>query len=84
MPASLHETFLVNVRRRMAELKINQREVAKRLGISDASVSQLLNAQFQPSPKVIEKVAKALRCNWLYLVTPVESDEIPEILEKTA
>ena len=76
MASSLHATFLENVRRRMDELEMSQRDLARSMDVSDAYVSQVLRGQTKPGPDGIEKFAKALRCNWLYLVTPVEPAEI--------
>jgi len=79
----LNETFVANVRYRLDSLKIDQRQFAKRLETSDAYVSQLLNGKIMPTLKTVEKVAKSLGCNALFLLTPVASETISKISSKT-
>ena len=77
MPAKLQEVFRENLRRRLRELKMSQRDLAILLGVSDASVSMLLNRDHAAKLDTVEKIAKVLRTNGLYLLTPANPEEIP-------
>ena len=79
MAAPLPAVFRANVRRRLAELDWRQNQLAESLGITEASVSILLNSTKSPGLEVVDKVAKALRCSGLYLLTPVASEESEKI-----
>ena len=74
-----NRVFRDNLRRRLTELQISQRELAKALDASDAYVSQLINGESSPTLDTVEKLSKALHANWLYLLTPVQSEEFSEI-----
>jgi len=77
MPATLHETFRINLRRRLDELKMSQRELAEVMGVTEAYVSQVLRGRNVPKLDLVEKFCKPLRTNSLYLLTPVEIPEEP-------
>ena len=81
MPASLHDTFRKNVRRRMGELGIKQRALADRMRVSEAYISQMLNANHVPTLTLVERVALAMGTTALYLLTPADSEESEKILD---
>jgi transcriptional regulator with XRE-family HTH domain len=58
--AAIHDAFQANLRRRLAELGIRQKDLAERLNCTEAYVSQLLSGHTHPGLEVLEKVAKAL------------------------
>lgn len=78
MPAKLQEVFRENLRRRLQELEMNQRDLAKALDVSDATVSILLNGGHAANLDTVERVAKVLRTSSLYLLTPANLEIIPE------
>ena len=84
VPAQLVVVFRENVRRRLAEQKMLQRDLAKALKISDASVSILLNGEHSPTLQMVEKVAKVLSTNALYLLTPVAAEDLSEMTANRA
>ena len=79
MAAPLPAVFRTNVRRRLIELDWKQNQLAGALGITEASVSILLNSTKSPGLEAVDKVAKALLCSSLYLLTPVASEESEKI-----
>lgn len=62
--------FGINIRARMAELNMNQRELAYRSGITPPNVSRYVNGLSSPGLYVLKKFAKVLEC-------PIE-DLIPD------
>jgi transcriptional regulator with XRE-family HTH domain len=54
--------LLVDFQRRMAELDINFAELARRLGLSRARVSELFSGRQNPTVGTLMKVAEALGC----------------------
>ncbi len=80
MPAQLADIFRRNLRRRLHELAMSQRDFAKATGVSDAAISGLLNGEYCPTLQKVDEVAKLLGTNSLYLLTAVEAEEIPEIV----
>jgi len=77
MPATLHETFRLNLRRRLRELNMSQRDLADAMDVTEAYVSQVLRGRNVPKLDLIEKFCKPLRTNSLYLLTPVDIPEEP-------
>ena len=78
MSAQLAQVFRQNFRRRLRELKMSQRDFARTAGVSDASVSGLLNGEYCPTLDKVDEVAKLLGTNSLYLLIPVEAEEFSE------
>ena len=78
MPPQLHETFRLNLRRRLRELGLSQRDFAKLMQVSDAYVSQVLNRDHVPTLETVDKIANKLQTNSLYFLTAVEAEEIPK------
>jgi len=54
--------LLVDFQRRMTELEINFAELARRLGLSRARVSELFSGRQNPTVSTLMKVAEALGC----------------------
>jgi transcriptional regulator with XRE-family HTH domain len=57
------------IKRRRTELGISQRELAKRVGVSDAYITQLeTRERINPTLDVLKKLAKALKVTVAELV----------------
>jgi transcriptional regulator with XRE-family HTH domain len=57
------------IKRRRTELGLSQRELAKRVGVSDAYITQLeTRERINPSLHVLKKLAKALKVTLAELV----------------
>ena len=57
------------IKQRRTELGLSQRALAKRVGVSDAYITQLeTRERTNPSLDVLKKLAKALRCQVSELV----------------
>lgn len=54
------EKFHVKLKIRMRELEINQKELAKRAGLSKSTLCYMMNGPYAPKVIHIIKVAKAL------------------------
>lgn len=52
--------MIAQIRAAMRERGVSQLELAQRLGISQARMSQLLSSRSNPTIKTLEKVCKAL------------------------
>jgi transcriptional regulator with XRE-family HTH domain len=67
-----------NLRRLMEFFKANQKEVAKKAGVSQKTISNMLNPGEQKSPQlsVIEKVASAFGVKTWHLLIPNCPDEL--------
>lgn len=74
--AQLQETFRDNLRRLLREKRMTQRDLAKLLETSDASISELINGNYSPMLKMVERVSSALRTNSLALLVPLALEEI--------
>lgn len=59
----LTRSFAEQVDREIERQGISQRELAKRLGVSEARVSVLLSGRQSPSLDTIRGVAEALNCD---------------------
>ena len=66
--STLHADFIENLRREMARQGINQTELAEKMEVSSAYVSQVLLAKNVPSLTVVENFAKALGVDRLQLL----------------
>lgn len=75
MPVNLHTVFLQNVRRRMSELGMTQRDLAKSMGVTEAYVSRLLAGKNVPSLEMPGRLAPHLGTTPLYLLTPSEPEK---------
>lgn len=52
-----------NVKRRMVALHINQKEIAKRAGITEVTISRYIHGHRKPTIDILYKIAKALECS---------------------
>ena len=77
MSATLHEIFLENVKRRLRELSISQRQFADLMAVSEQHISQLLAGRNVPKLDLVERVAGFLKTTPQYLLTPANLEEIP-------
>ncbi|MGW5477612.1 helix-turn-helix domain-containing protein [Streptomyces sp. NPDC004008] len=59
--------------RRRVEAGLNQRELARKAGISDAYMSQLARGVRPASPRVLKRLAQALDCEIVDLMPPEPS-----------
>lgn len=75
--ATLHNVFLENVKRRLGELDITQRDLAERMKVTEAYVSQIISGRNVPSLLMVERVAVRLETTAQYLLTPVAPEENP-------
>lgn len=63
-------SFTNDVARVMHEKNINQSELARRLGVSRARVSQLLQHASSPTLRTMVEVAQALECDVCPVIVP--------------
>lgn len=75
----LKTNFQENVKRLLKSERISQRELAKRLGVSDAAVSELLNGNYSPSLDYVERIAKALNQTNFSLLVPTTPEVISDL-----
>ena len=76
--ATLQESFRDNTRRRLREMGMTQTELARQLGTSHAYVSVMLSGKHAPTTDTIERVAKILGVNGLWIVTPIAAENLAE------
>ncbi len=57
------ELFGNNIKKIRRRKKFTQKELAKKVRVSQARISQVENPDYRPTMKVYEKVAKALGCS---------------------
>lgn len=62
------ESFIKRCKQRMEELKINQVDLAKRLGVPQPAVSHYLKGHRKPTSESIARYAEALECSPAFLV----------------
>lgn len=71
----LQKIFSKRIKRKLVSLGIDQRELAKRAGISEVSLSRYMSGYRKPTYDIIIRIAQALHCS------PGELIDINEILE---
>ena len=64
----LRESLAAAVRARRAELRLSQRELAKRSGVADATISKLETKQLSPSLETLAKLASGLELDLAELI----------------
>lgn len=62
MSAKIYDSFRANVRSRMVELEIRQKDLAKKLKKTPGYISQILSGTCRPSFEILEDFALALEC----------------------
>lgn len=60
--------FAKRIRRRITALDIDQREVARRAGITEVSLSRYIKGVRKPSYDIVIRIAQALECTPGYLL----------------
>lgn len=58
----LAQLLAKRIKRKMVPLHIDQRELARRAGITEASLSRYMKGQRKPTYNIIVKIAQALEC----------------------
>lgn len=58
----LAQLLAKRIKRKMVPLHIDQRELARRVGITEASLSRYMKGQRKPTYNIIVKIAQALEC----------------------
>lgn len=59
----LMQLFAKRIKRKMVPLHIDQRELAKRAGITEVTLSRYLNCQRKPTYDIVIRIAQALECS---------------------
>lgn len=73
--------FKDRLRTAMANNKVNARELSRKSGISESSISRYLLGQMEPKPDKVKLLAKALHVSEVYLLNIEEqTDPIPDLL----
>ena len=68
------KNFLRKIRE---ERNLTQEQLAKEAGITRCIISEFENGKHRPSPRTINKIAEALNCSYVFLMTGKEkSDEL--------
>ncbi len=70
MPQNLHDFFCTNVRRRRLELGMTQAQLAAKLGVAPAYISEIEGGRNSPTITTIDRFAEALQINGAHLLTP--------------
>lgn len=71
----LMRLFAKRIRRKIVALRIDQRELARRAGISEQTLSRYILCQRKPTVDMVIRIAQALECQ------PSELIDIDELLE---
>lgn len=56
------QLFAKRIRQRINRLNIDQRELARRAGISEVTLSRYIQCHRVPSMEIIDRIAAALEC----------------------
>lgn len=64
----LREEFTKRIKRRLQVLQIDQRELSRRAGISEVSLSRYLKCHRKPTYDIVIRLAQALECKPSYLI----------------
>ena len=67
--------FRDRLRKAMNDNNLNSRELSKRCGLSEASISRYLLGQMEPKVDAIKKMADALNCDFVWLLGYDESND---------
>lgn len=59
---NLRELFSKRIRQKIVLNNINQRELAKRAGLSEVSLSRYIQCKRKPTYDIVIRIAKALNC----------------------
>ena len=61
----------MRIKELLKEKGVTQKELAKRMGISDGAVSQILGGQYSPKLDTLQRIAQALEVDVAELFIPV-------------
>ena len=75
MSKRLYAAFVANVRNRMADLALSQKDLAERLGVTQGYVSQILSGHRRPGLDTLDDFARVL---------DTEPSDLIELLKKVA
>lgn len=64
----IKEVRIERIKRRMTELGLNSRELAKRSGISESGISRILTGEIEPRLKTFVKISDALKVDYIWLM----------------
>lgn len=64
----LKEIRISRIKKRMHELDLNSRELAKRANISESGISRIISGEIEPRLKTFIKIADALHCDYVWLM----------------
>lgn len=62
------QRFSKQINKRLRALNIDQRELARRIGINESTLSRYMNGHRDPSYRLIFRMAEALDCEPSYLI----------------
>jgi transcriptional regulator with XRE-family HTH domain len=65
---AINEAFPKRTKLMLAKLDINQREAARRIGITEVALSHLLHGKSNPRPQTVERAAKVFGVTVEYLL----------------
>lgn len=74
--------FAKNLKRLMLENNLNQTELAKKIGLSEAAISRYLNGTRFPSTKVVAKLMEAFNCKTSDLFESKDEQLAAKIVKK--
>ena len=75
--------FKKNLRRLLEQNNLNQAEFAKKIGVTEATVSRYVNGNRIPSTKIIGKIMKTLDCTYDELFEEgKENSQLEDIFSK--
>lgn len=74
----VQEKFISRLKTAMSKSDVNARELAKRSGLTEASISRYLSGKMEPRPAAVNKIAQSLHveASWLLGYDPIPSDYI--------
>lgn len=66
---ALQETFVANLRSMLVDHGLTQSDLAAKVGVTPAYISQLLSGHRTPQLETLEKLAKAMNCRAAELIS---------------
>ena len=64
----LKKLFAKQIRRRITALNIDQRELARRAGLTEVTVSRYIKGDRKPTYDIVIRLAQSLECEPSYLI----------------
>lgn len=59
----LKQLFAKRIRQRIVAININQRELARRAGLTEVALSRYITCSRKPTYDIVIRIAQALECN---------------------